>query len=140
MADRMNFTPAQREAAYLANCQHLRTHRVDGVEIALPYDHLRGEGAIYYCENCLFCHTSREFFDVDHLVPDRQFKAWGKHADARDAVNMILLCKSLREGDLGCNQSKGAALYVPKQRGLAYTHPAEDMNCVPLADRPFRWT
>lgn len=53
---------------------------------------------------------------------------------------MMILCKSRQKGDYGCNQSKGARLYVPRQRGLAYKLRAIDMNCYPLKDWPFTWT
>ena len=77
---------------------------------------------------------------IDHLVADRNFRIWGDHASARYPGNMIILCKSLQIGDLGCNQSKSANDYVPRARGLAYTREAIDMNCFPVKDRPFPWT
>lgn len=140
MSERMNFREPQRESAYAQNALWLQNHRVDGIEISLEYEDLREQGRIYYCENCMFCHSDRKYFDVDHLVPDKRFKDWAKHEDAREAVNMVILCKSLQAGDLGCNQSKSANLYVPRGRGLAFTRPADDMNCCPTTDRPFPWT
>ncbi len=139
MADRQNFTDLQRDSAFEANAHWLRDHRIDGIQIAIPFESLHAAGLIFYCENCLFCHTDRAYFDVDHLVPDRQFKLWDKHAEAKAAENMMILCKSQVRGDFGCNQSKGARLYVPVQRGLAYTRANIDMNCCPLRDRPFTW-
>jgi hypothetical protein len=140
MANRQNFADLQRLAAYRHNALWLKDHSIDGILIAAAYEQLRQAGLIYYCENCLFCHTDQQFFDVDHLVPDRHFKLWGKHPQARATENMIILCKSLQRGDLGCNQSKSSSLYVPRHRGLAFSRSGLDMNCYPLADRPFRWT
>ena len=111
-----------------------------GIFIAAAYEKLQQSGLIYYCENCLFCHTDRQFFDVDHLIPDQKFRSWGKHTDAGHSVNMMILCKSRQRGDLGCNQCKGANFYVPRNRGLAFTHRELDMNCFPLRVRPFDWT
>jgi hypothetical protein len=139
VSNRQNFSDQQRQSAYQHNAQWLMQHKVDGVEIALEFQSQRAAGLVYYCENCLFCHTDRSYFDVDHLVPDQQFKLWNKHLAAKDAVNMIILCKSRQRGDLGCNQSKGARLYVPARRGLAHTLRTNDMNCCPLRDRPFTW-
>jgi hypothetical protein len=112
---------------------------VDGIAIDARFRHLREEGAVYYCENCLFCHSDRAFFDIDHLVPDRSFREWGKHGDARLPINMVVLCKSIVEGDRGCNQSKGSRTHVPLRRGLAFTRPDLDMNYTPLDQRPFDW-
>jgi hypothetical protein len=137
--DRQNFTPEQRRSAFQANARWLSDHNVDGIWIAEGYEHLRRSGLICYCENCLFCHTDQSYFDVDHLVPDSQFKAWGKHVEARDSINMVILCKSIEKGSLGCNQCKNASLWVPRLRGLAFTRQVLDMNCYPLKDRPFRW-
>ena len=139
MATRQNFDQQQREFAYEANARWLKQHRVDGIMIALEFESLRTGGLIFYCENCLFCHTDRAYFDVDHLVPDRQFKVWQKHIQAKASENMMILCKSLKKGDYGCNQCKGAKLYVPVDRGLAYKLRTIDMNCCPLKDRPFSW-
>jgi hypothetical protein len=139
MATRQNFSGVQRRSAFEANAEWLQRHRVSGVEIAEPFRALHAAGKIYYCENCLFCHTERKFFDVDHLVPDRSFREWGKHSDARETINMVILCKSRIQGDLGCNQSKGSRNYVPSYRGLAFTHQEIDMNYVPVHERPFDW-
>jgi hypothetical protein len=139
MAKRQNFSPVQRRSAFEANAQWLRDHRVTGVEIMEAFQALRQAGEIYYCENCLFSHTSQRYFDVDHLVPDRSFRLWGKHEEAREAINMVILCKSLGEGDLGCNQSKGSKNYVPSYRGLAFSKQDIDMNYVPVHERPFDW-
>jgi hypothetical protein len=140
MADRQNFSRAERELAFAFNAAWLRDHWIDGIEFALDCEPFRRAGVAYYCENCLFCHTDRSFFDVDHLVPDRLFKLWGDHPAARYPGNMILLCKSLQTGDFGCNQSKGGNERVPRRRGLAFTRAAIDMNCFPVQDRPFPWT
>jgi hypothetical protein len=140
MPQRQNFTETQRMSALQHNALWLSRHRVTGVYIATAYENLQNSGLIYYCENCLFCHTDRQFFDVDHLVPDKKFRIWGNHTEARDPVNMMILCKSRQRGDLGCNQCKGARLFVPKNRGLAFTHSGVDMNCFPVRERPFDWT
>ncbi len=139
MATRQNFTPAQRQSAFLQNATWLRDHKVSGVDMALSFEHLRQAGRVYYCENCLFCHTSQEYFDIDHLVPDKLFRDWARHGESRLPTNMIVLCKSRQRGDLGCNQSKSSRTLVPRHRGLAYTIPSMDMNCCPVRERPFDW-
>jgi hypothetical protein len=139
MAKRQNFSDVQRDSAFRMNAQWLRDHKVSGVEIVETFRPLRQEGKVYYCENCLFCHTSREYFDVDHVVSDRNFRIWDKHTDAREAINMAILCKSLERGDLGCNQCKGAKDWVPSYRGLAFTRQDMDMNYTPVHERPFDW-
>ena len=140
MASRQNFSASQRNSAFDTNGDWLRHHKVTGVELALAFEPLRRLGQVYYCENCLFCHTDRRYFDIDHLVSDRSFRVWGKHEDARNAINMVVLCKSRERGDLGCNQSKGARMLVPKNRGLAFTRADLDMNCFPVRQRPNDWT
>jgi hypothetical protein len=140
MATRQNFSVPQRDSAFQANSDWLRHHKVSGVDLALAFDPLRKLGQVYYCENCLFCHTDRAYFDVDHLVSDRSFRVWGRHEEARYAGNMVILCKSRERGDLGCNQSKGARMLVPAGRGLAYTRADLDMNCFPVRERPKDWT
>jgi len=137
MGTRQNFTEAQRDSAFRMNALWLRDHSVTGVDLAMAFEPLRRRGAVHYCENCLFSRTDRKYFDIDHLVPDRSFRVWKKHSDARNPVNMVVLCKSVLRGDLGCNQSKGAGLFVPRQRGLAFSHPELDMNCFPVRERPF---
>jgi hypothetical protein len=133
---RQNFTEAQRQSAFEANAKWLRDHRVDGIQLELKAEPLRKRAEVYYCENCLFCHTEQHFFDVDHLVPDRSFRLWGIHSEARNPINMVILCKSGQLGDLGCNQSKGSRSFVPDKRGLAYSRRDLDLNCSPLTDRP----
>lgn len=140
MSSRNNFSKPQRDTALRENARWLQSHRVDGICIALAFEELQRIGVIYYCENCLFCHTESAYFDVDHLVPDKVFRDWEKHSHSTAAVNMMILCKSLQRGNLGCNQSKGGKLYVPTRRGLAFTLRDLDMNCTPLKDRPFLWT
>jgi hypothetical protein len=140
MATRQNFSSMQRNSAFEANADWLRNHKVSGVDMALAFEPQRKLGQVYYCENCLFCHTDRAYFDVDHLVSDRNFRIWGRHEEARYAGNMVILCKSRERGDLGCNQSKGARMLVPKDRGLAYTRADLDMNCHPIRSRPKDWT
>ena len=140
MTQRNNFSQAQRESALHTNAQWLRSHRVDGIDIAISFEQFQLTGSIFYCENCLFCHRDTGYFDVDHLVPDKVFRDWGRQHQSTAAVNMMILCKSRQRGDLGCNQSKGGNFYVPHNRGLAYTLRDLDMNCTPLKDRPFHWT
>ena len=74
------------------------------------------------------------------LLRTKTFKDWNRHEQGRVAINMVVLCKSRREGDLGCNQSKGSKLFVPRDRGLAFTRADQDRNCVPLSERPFVWS
>ena len=137
---RMNFTPDQRDSAFRANAEWLQKHKVDGVQVVLAAEPLRAAGQLYYCENCLFCSTERAHFDVDHLVADRSFRLWGRHAEARSPINMMILCKSTARNDFGCNQTKGARLYVPHGRGLAYTRADLDLNWTPVRERPFPFT
>ena len=137
MSRRQNFNDPQRQSAFEMNAQWLRDHRVTGVELALAFEPLRRRGLVYYCENCLFCHSDQSYFDIDHLVPDRNFRIWQKHLDAREAINMVVLCKSLKRGDYGCNQSKGSRLFVPRGKGLAFSRADLDMNCFPVRERPF---
>ena len=137
MATRQNFSPEQRASALLENRNWLRDHKVDGVQLTPNGEALRRQGLVYYCENCLFCSTDVARFDVDHFVPDRTFRLYGRHEEARFAVNMAVLCKSREAGELGCNQTKGARLWVPHGRGLAYTRKDEDLNWTPVGDRPF---
>jgi hypothetical protein len=140
MATRQNFSDAQRQSAFTCNSLWLKEHTVSGIEILPQFEGFRQAGLVIYCENCLFCHTDRQYFDVDHLVPDQKFRIWGKHPEARVPENMMILCKSVKEGDLGCNQCKGSGERVPRHRGLAFTNSSIDMNSVPVHDRPFIWT
>lgn len=139
MANRQNFSQAQRQSTFAANAEWLRDHKVSGVELALAFDPLRRLGQVHYCENCLFCHTDQAYFDIDHLVSDRAFRLWGRHSEARWAVNMVVLCKSRQQGDFGCNQTKSSNMLVPRHRGLAFTRADLDMNCIPVRERPFDW-
>jgi hypothetical protein len=139
MPDRQNFTPAQRRSALLCNAGYLKDHRVDGVEMALAFEALRRAGQVYYCENCLFCHTDAGYFDLDHLVPDQKLRLWDASAQSRIAMNMVVLCKSRQKGDLGCNQSKSSGFYVPRNCGLAFTRREIDMNAFPVHARLFEW-
>jgi hypothetical protein len=115
MATRQNFSEQQRQSAFAANAMWLRDHRVTGVELALAFEPLRHRAQVYYCENCLFCHSDQAYFDIDHLVPDRSFRIWQKHVDARDPINMVVLCKSTERGERGCNESRGELVYSQEQ-------------------------
>ena len=116
----------------------LRDHRVPGSNWRWR-SNASTRAQVYYCENCLFCHSDQAYFDIDHLVPDRNFRIWQKHVDARDPINMVVLCKSTERGERGCNQSKGANLFVPVERGLAYSRQDLDMNCFRLGERPHEY-
>ena len=140
MATRQNFSGTQRDSAFRANAEWLQKHKVDGVQLVMAAEPLRALGQVYHCENCGFASTDRAHFDVDHLVADRSFRLWGRHEEARSAINMVILCKSTAKNDLGCNQTKGSRLYVPHGRGLAYTRADLDLNWTPIRDRPFPFT
>ena len=139
-ATRQNFSLPQRDSAFQANAEWLQHHKVDGVQLTLAAEPLRRQGLVYFCENCMFCSTDRALFDVDHLVADRSFRMWGRHGEARAAITMTILCKSTARGEYGCNQAKGARLYVPHGRGLAYTRADLDLNWTPVRERPFPFT
>ena len=129
---RQNFTPSQKEDAFLFNARDLRLH-VSGIEIAEGYRHMIGR--IYYCVNCMVCNTDKRFFNVDHLAPDRLLRGTGR--ESAIAINAVVLCSSVRKGDKGCNLTKGARPFVPVGSGLAYTRSSEDMNYIPIGERPF---
>jgi hypothetical protein len=131
MAKRSNFTRAGRTSALQANGLE-NAGNVDGVWIAEAYLAQKAAGQIYYCENCKFCHTDASYFNVDHLVPDTEFKRSGSSNRSNLAINMAVLCTSKKAGDFGCNQCKGGKLDPPPGSGLAYTNPDIDMNCCPL--------
>jgi hypothetical protein len=137
VTDRLNFSDPQKQSALRENANWLASHRVDGIDLTLQASALLGTVPIYHCEHCLFCHTDAKYFDVDHFVPDRVFRTSGRTQSSVIPENMAVLCKSSARGDLGCNQSKGANLWVPKARGLAFTKPDLDMNCYPVRARPF---
>lgn len=137
MATRLEFTQAQKDSALEQNALWLRGHRVDGISLTLQAEALPPTLPIYYCENCMFCHTDRTRFDVDHFVPDLVFRSGGRTSSSVIPENMAVLCKSQRGGELGCNQCKGGRLWVPAERGLAFTRQDIDMNCFPLRLRPF---
>jgi len=137
MSSRLNFSSPQKASALRENANWLRTRGVSGVELTLHAAAVVDKVPIYYCENCHFCHTDAELFDVDHFVPDKHFRLGGRVQSSVIPENMAILCKSTARGDLGCNQSKGARLWVPRGRGLAVTRPDLDLNCCPLRDRPF---
>ncbi|MEM6844152.1 MAG: hypothetical protein AAF632_18135 [Bacteroidota bacterium] len=132
---RDDFKKKQKQEAFRYNALDLQRGRVDGVEIAENYRHLIG--MIYHCENCGFYHKEKRYFNVDHLVPDRLLRGTGRPSAI--AINAIILCTSIHLGDKGCNQTKGARPFVPTGRGLAYTRQAEDMNYIPLNERPFSY-
>ncbi|RPJ55395.1 MAG: hypothetical protein EHM23_26345 [Acidobacteria bacterium] len=131
MARQGNFADYSRESAYEHN-RLANVGSVSGVWISEEHQGARLRGEIYYCENCKFCHTDRQYFDVDHLVPLAEFRASGSQSAPHIALNTQVLCKSLKKGDGGCNQRKGSRLHPPRGAGLAFSCPDIDMNCMPL--------
>ncbi len=122
---RQNFSRTTRDDAFLWNAR-ANIGVIDGIAIEEQYMPQKEAGLIYWCENCKFCHTDRMYFDVDHLVPDRQMR--GSSNAANTAINAVILCKSYEAGARGCNQAKGARLWPPPGAGLAYTRRELDMN------------
>jgi hypothetical protein len=137
MSKRSEFTSAGKASALRANAA-ANVGNIDGVWISEQWYEQKRAGMIYYCENCKFCHTDPEYFDVDHFVPDQEFKRSGSVNASNVAINMGILCKSQRRGDNGCNQRKGSKLDPPPRSGLAFTRSEIDMNCCPLSLRNIR--
>ena len=129
---RQEFSDALKDDVFRYNGMN-NIGTVDGVWIIESQQAARLRGEVYYCENCKFCHTDRAFFDVDHLVPDKQMQ--GSHHASNVAINAVILCKSLARGDRGCNQTKGSKNWPPPGAGLAHTRPDDDMNCHPVQTR-----
>lgn len=129
---RSEFRDPQKELAYRLNARR-NVGFVDGVWIVESQQDAKLRGEIYFCENCKFCHTDRAYFDVDHLVPDKQFR--GSANASNVDINAVILCKSLVKGDRGCNQTKGSKNWPPPGVGLAYSRAEEDMNYCPIGDR-----
>ena len=127
--ERRNFSAGQRDDAFRFNAME-NIGTVDGVMKDERFIAAFEAGQVFYCVACKFCHTDRAHFDVDHLVPDREFRLSANRSDV--AANMDVLCKSGARGERGCNQVKGAKLWVPGGAGLAHTRPDIDMNCMPL--------
>jgi len=130
--DRQEFTPAQKELIFWHNA-HSLIRVVSGIEIAESHLERLRLGQIYFCENCKFCQTDRRYFDIDHLVPDKEMRGTGRASNI--LLNGIVLCKSYETGARGCNQTKGASLYPPPDAGLARTRPHLDLNYLPMIDR-----
>ncbi|MGB3245118.1 MAG: hypothetical protein WBB25_11325 [Sulfitobacter sp.] len=126
---RQNFSPAMRGEVFRWNAIAV-IGRIDGVNIDEQQQDARKQGLIYYCENCKFCHTDRMYFDVDHLVPDVQFRGTGRPSNS--PINAVVLCKSYESGARGCNQTKGGRNWPPPGAGLAITRKELDMNWTPI--------
>ena len=61
---------------------------VPGVQIDDRNQSERLAGAIMFCENCKFCHTNPQYFDVDHLVPDAQIQGTGQSSNITESDQM----------------------------------------------------
>ena len=135
---RQNFIPAQRDAVLKWNATEL-IHVVSGIMIDERYIAEKQRGRIMFCENCKFCQTDRQYFDVDHLVPDVQMQGTGRPSNI--LLNAIVLCKSYEKGARGCNQTKGGRFFPPPNAGLARTRPELDLNYMPmyLRDANTQW-
>lgn len=127
---RDNFSTDQRDEVFKWNARR-NIGTVDGIMIQMANEADQKAGRVIWCENCKFCHTDRRYFDIDHLVPDRHFRD-GTRGPSNVIINAIVLCKSLKRGDRGCNQSKGSRYWPPPGAGLAHTNRDIDMNCMPL--------
>ena len=127
---RDNFYHFQRDDVFKANAQR-NIGNVDGIWVQEANIPDQEKGRVIWCENCKFCHTDRAYFDIDHLVPDKQFRD-GTRGPSNVIINAIVLCKSLKTGDRGCNQTKGSRIFPPPLTGLAYSRKDEDMNCMPV--------
>lgn len=129
---RQNFSKAMRDEIFKWNATDLIGH-VSGIRIDDRHQEDKRKGRIYYCENCKFCHTDKMYFDVDHLVPDKQFRGTGKRSNVW--FNAIVLCKSYEKGARGCNQTKGGRNWPPPGAGLARSRPELDMNYADMIER-----
>lgn len=127
---RDNFTDrALRDEIFKWNARDL-IRGVDGVEIQEANQADRLAGRVYYCENCKFAHTDRKYFQIDHLVPDKQFRGTGRKSNIWQ--NAIILCGSVGPKTYGCNQTKQDKNWPPPYAGLARTLPDVDMNWMPM--------
>ncbi len=122
---RQEFSSVLRDEVFRWNATEL-IHHISGIMIDERHMADKHAGRIYFCENCKFCQTDKMYFDIDHLVPDKEFR--GSPNASNVALNAIVLCKSYESGARGCNQTKGARLYPPPDAGLARTRPELDLN------------
>lgn len=127
---RDNFSDDQRDEIFRWNARR-NIGTVDGIWVQEANIADQENGRVIWCENCKFCSTDRKFFDIDHLVPDKHFRD-GTRGPSNVIINAIVLCKSLKLGDRGCNQTKGSRYWPPPRAGLAHTRKDEDMNCMPV--------
>jgi hypothetical protein len=126
---RQNFSRPLRDTVLRWNATEL-IHVVSGIMIVETHIADKERGLIQFCENCKFCQTDRAYFDVDHLVPDREMRGSGRRSDVVE--NAVVLCKSYEKGARGCNQTKGGRLWPPPDAGLARTRPELDLNWMPM--------
>jgi len=127
MADRDNFTRAQREQLLQLNA--------DAVRRRWPTE-LTSGGPYYMCENCAYVDNVVSIFEIDHVVPcARGGQATTRLPEdhVRDilagdvarlyeiGVNSMVLCR-------GCNRAKLAGQFVPSGSGYAYTRHHDDKN------------
>jgi 5-methylcytosine-specific restriction endonuclease McrA len=106
-------------------------------------DHFnKGMRPHYLCENCGFISSSRQDFEVDHVLPKAQGGTRNRYQNARttektwdrepqiypdpalivvEGQNAEVLCR-------GCNQGKKDKYFVPDGKGFAYTRIDEDLN------------
>ncbi|MFT6169841.1 MAG: hypothetical protein ACJAR9_001965 [Celeribacter sp.] len=129
---RQNFPKPLRDEIFKYNAADLIGY-VSGIRIDERHQADKRLGRIYYCENCKFCHTDKMYFDIDHLVPDKQFHGTGRPSNGW--INAIVLCKSYEKGARGCNQTKGSRNWPPPNAGLARTRPELDMNYAAMIER-----
>ncbi len=129
---RQNFSKILRDEVFKWNAATLMGG-VSGVRIDERYQKDREQGLMYYCENCKFCHTDKKYFDIDHLVPDKQMQGTGRPSNIWQ--NAIVLCKSYEAGTRGCNQTKGSANWPPPGVGLARSRRDLDLNYADMHER-----
>lgn len=122
--------PALRDEIFKWNARQL-IRGVSGVEIVEAHQADRLAGRAYYCENCKFCQTDRSpYFQIDHLVPDKQFR--GTRQQSNIWQNAIILCASIGKKTYGCNQTKQDRNWPPPYAGLARSCPELDLNWMPM--------
>jgi hypothetical protein len=76
----------------------------------------------YWCEWCFFSSMSKQYFQVDHIIPVAKAVEFGVTAGFIASVdNACVLCAP-------CNQSKGKHDYPRHGVGLAYRIPNQNMT------------